>query len=413
MGKAGCDDSVLFYLDTGIKEICCGCRACETICPQKCITMTEDEEGFYYPLKQDDLCTDCGLCESVCPSIHKEKIDYKESGNLPKAFMAINKDEAIVHNSASGGVFSAVANAYCKDNFVIFGAQFDDQLRVIHSHVHSLDEIDKYRKSKYVQSDINDSYKKAEEYLKSGKRVLFTGTPCQIAGLRLYLKKEYEHLFCVDLVCHGVPNQKIFDKYIQYIEQKYKEKVTDFTFRHKTIDKKGSWNSKNVKLKTDKREVASSPNKDPYLRGFHGELYYRPSCYKCKYSNPKRISDLTMADFWGVEKLFPDKDVHKGISVLIVNSVKGNKLLSNLNQIMELKEVELDFVIQNNAHLNRPAKINPKRAQFFDLLNKSRFDLAIDRCIPRPSIIRRIASKVLPTSIKSFIKKLVFKEEGE
>jgi coenzyme F420-reducing hydrogenase beta subunit len=261
---------LVFYLDTGNKEMCCGCRACETVCPIKCITMIEDKEGFYYPLKQNDLCINCGLCEGVCPSIHKEKIDHIASETIPKAFLAINKDEKTVYNSASGGVFSAVVNAYCKDNYVIFGAQFDDQLRVIHSHVHSLDEIDKYRKSKYVQSNINDSYKKAEAYLKSGKRVLFTGTPCQIAGLRLYLKKEYEHLFCVDLVCHGVPSQKIFDKYIQYIEQKYKEKVTDFTFRHKTIDKKGSWNSKNVKLKTDKREVASSPNKDPYLLHISG-----------------------------------------------------------------------------------------------------------------------------------------------
>ncbi|HHU18284.1 MAG TPA: 4Fe-4S dicluster domain-containing protein [Clostridiales bacterium] len=403
----------MFYLDTGNKDMCCGCGACESICPTKCITMVADEEGFLYPKKQDDLCTDCGLCESVCPSIHKEKIDYKESGNLPKAFMAINKDEAIVHNSASGGVFSAVANAYCKDNFVIFGAQFDDQLRVIHSHVHSLDEIDKYRKSKYVQSDINDSYKKAEEYLKSGKRVLFTGTPCQIAGLRLYLKKEYEHLFCVDLVCHGVPNQKIFDKYIQYLENKYKGKVTDFTFRHKIINKQDKWNSRNVKIRISERELIMNANEDKYLRGFHPGLYYRPSCYKCKYANPKRISDLTMADFWGVEKLFPEKDVHKGISALIVNSVKGNKLLSDLNQIMELNEVDFDYVIQSNAQLNRPAKINPKREQFFDLLNENRFDLAVDRCIPRPSIIRRIASKVLPTSTKDFIKKLVFKEEGE
>ena len=399
----------MFYLDTGDKELCCGCRACETICPKKCITMTEDEEGFYYPLKQDDLCINCGLCESVCPSIHKEKIDHTASETILKAFLAINKDEKTVYKSASGGVFSAVANAYCKDNFVIFGAQFDGQLRVIHSHVHSLDEINKYRKSKYVQSDINDSYKKAEEYLKSGKRVLFTATPCQIAGLRLYLKKEYEHLFCVDLVCHGVPSQKIFDKYIQYIEQKYKEKVTDFTFRHKTIDKQDKWNSRNVKIRISERELIMNSNEDKYLRGFHPGLYYRPSCYKCKYANLKRISDLTMADFWGVEKLFPDKDVHKGISALIVNSVKGNKLLSDLNQIMELNEVDFDYVIQSNAQLNRPAKINPKREQFFDLLNENRFDLAVDRCIPRPSIIRRIASKVLPTSTKDFIKRLVFK----
>ncbi len=259
----------------------------------------------------------------------------------------------------------------------------------------------------------HDSYKKAEEYLKLGKRVLFTGTPCQIAGLRLYLKKEYEHLFCVDLVCHGVPSQKIFDKYIQYLENRYKGKVTDFTFRHKIINKQDKWSSKNVKIRISERELIMNANEDKYLRGFRTELFYRPSCYKCKYANPKRISDLTLADFWGVRKLFPEKDVHKGISVLIVNSFKGNKLLKDLNQIMELNEVDLNYVIQSNAQLNRPAEINPKREQFFDLLNKSRFDLAVDYCIPKPTIIRRIASKVLPPSIKGFIIKLVFKEKGE
>lgn len=401
---------MLFYLDTGNKDMCCGCGACESICPTKCMTMVADEEGFLYPEKQDDLCTDCGLCESVCPSIHKEKIDYKESGNLPKAFMAINKDEAIVHNSASGGVFSAVANAYCKGDFVVFGSQFYDGLKVVHSHVHSLEEIGKYRKSKYVQSDIGDSYKKTKEYLKSGKKVLFTGTPCQIAGLRLYLKKEYEHLFCLDLVCHGVPSQKIFDRYLQYLESKYKEKVINFSFREKTVDKRGKWNSKNAKMKIGIKEIIIPPNEDPYLRGFHGELYYRPSCYKCKYANSKRISDITMADFWGVEKLYPDEDVHKGVSVLIINTNKGNNFLNDLNNNMNLTEVDFNYVVQSNAQLNRPAKLHHKREQFFDLLNYNNFHYAVECCIPKPPIIRKIVAKVLPAGIKKIIKKLIIRK---
>lgn len=396
----------LFYLDYGNKEMCCGCRACEKVCPTNCISIYEDEKGFTYPYKNEELCIECGLCEKVCPFVQKKKIDYKYN-DLPRAYFSINKNDDILMKSASGGVFSAVLDAYCKENFIVFGVQFDEKFRVIHTCVDSLDGAQKYRKSKYVQSDVNDAYRNAEAFLKDGKNVLFTGTPCQIAGLRLYLRKEYDNLFCLDLVCHGVPSQSMFNKYMKYIEGKYKGDITDFTFRHKTQDKKGKWNSKNVKFKVDGKEIIHSPNEDFYLKGFHGELLYRPSCYNCKYANPNRISDITMADFWGVEKLFPEEDVHKGVSVILVNTPKGQEILKELTKTMSLMEVDIDYVIASNAQLNHPANKHPKYEEFFKQINNVPFNIAVDKCIPKPALVKRVASRILPQEVKKLIKKII------
>ena len=340
------------------------------------------------------------------PLCSKGKNRFYCNGRLTKAYFAVNNSSKTVFNSASGGVFSAITDTYCKGDFIIFGVQFDNKTNVIHSYTDSLDGARKYRKSKYVQSDIGESYKDAERFLKSGKKVLFTGTLCQIAGLRLYLRKEYENLFCLDLVCHGVPNQNIFDIYIRYIENKYKGEVDDFQFRHKTMDKSGKWNSRNVKIKIATKEIIMSSVKDKYLKGYHSGLFYRPSCYNCKYANPNRISDITMADFWGVEKLFQE-DVHKGVSVITVNTKKGQDILNRLTKTMDLREVELEYVIKSNGQLNRPAAKHPKREQFFELLDKVGFASAVDTCIPKPPLIKQVASKVLPQKVKNAIKKII------
>jgi coenzyme F420-reducing hydrogenase beta subunit len=396
----------LFYLDSKNEEMCCGCKACEQVCPTDCISMIEDKKGFNYPFKNQEKCIECGLCEKVCPFVQKKKIDINFNG-LPKAYYAANKNVDTLMASVSGGVFTSVIVTYCKEDFAIFGVQFDDRFKVIHSYSESIEEAKKYRKSKYVQSDINNSFKQAETFLKEGKKALFTGTPCQVAGLRLFLRKEYENLFCLDLVCHGVPSQNIFDKYIKYIEEKYKGKITDFTFRHKVLNKNGKWNSKNIKVKVNNKDIIHKPNEDLYLKGFHGELFYRPSCYNCQYANPDRISDITMADFWGVEKLIPEDDVHKGISVILVNTPKGQEVLKGLTETMNIKEVSLDFVIESNAQLNRPAKKHLKYEEFFKHINSERFDDVVNKCIPKPPLIKSIASRILPNEVKKVIKKII------
>lgn len=220
----------MFYLETKNRSYCCGCRACEQICPKSCIIMNDDEEGFYYPIKDEELCINCNLCKSVCPNVNKDKLseDNGDFSFYPKAYMVIHKDESTLDNSSSGGAFSTIVETYCNENFIVFGVELDENLNAIHSYTETIAGIEKYRKSKYVQSDIGDSYKKAEEFLKVGKKVLFTGTPCQIAGLRLYLKREYDNLLCVDIVCHGVPSQKVFNYYLNYMQKKYKGVIKSY-----------------------------------------------------------------------------------------------------------------------------------------------------------------------------------------
>jgi coenzyme F420-reducing hydrogenase beta subunit len=398
----------MFYLETGRKVDCCGCRACEHICPMNCIRMIEDEEGFYYPLKNDDLCTHCGLCEKVCPNVNKNKLSSSADKVFqPKAYMAIHRDETVLAESASGGVFSAIVESYCKDNFVVFGVEFDEKLHAIHSYSETIEGTDKYRKSKYIQSDINDSYKKVERFLREGKSVLFTGTPCQIAGLRLFLRKDYDNLFCVDLVCHGVPSQKVFNDYKDYLQKKYEGEIRSFTFRHKTHTNSKDWNSRNIKAVINDKTIVMNSQEDVYLKGYHSGLFYRPACYECKYANPNRVSDVTMADFWGVEKLYPNENVHKGVSVLLANTAKGQLLVQKMHKQMKLDKVDINYVIESNAQLNRPAKMHPKRDKFYRLIKTKRFDEAVDLCIPRPSLVRRVASKILPQGIKNVIVKLL------
>lgn len=400
----------MFYLESNNKADCCGCRGCEQICPTNCISMREDEEGFKYPVKFEASCIHCELCKKVCPNVNKDNITKSDEYDVDsEAYLAVQHDEAILDKSASGGVFSAIVDAFCEENSAVFGVEFDDNLNVIHSYIEGTKDINKYRKSKYVQSDIRHTYEEAEKLLKQGKKVLFTGTPCQIGGLKLYLRKEYHNLFCADLVCHGVPSQMIFDKYIECLQAKYKGKVSSYGFRHKTYTAKNGWNSKNIKVNIGKKIIVKNSQEDTYLRGYHSELFYRPSCYKCKYANPERVSDITMADFWGVEKIFPEEQLHKGVSVFLVNTKKGHELVDKLAKTMRIEPVEKEFVIRSIGQLNKAATLHPKRELFFRVLETQDFDKAIEQSIPnpKPSLIKRILSKIFPNKVKVLIRKII------
>lgn len=381
------------------REKCTGCRACEQICPTKCIEMVNDKEGFAYPIKDEKKCIHCNLCKKVCPILNKIEKNEEE----PEVYALRNKDENVVLNSSSGGAFTSIMQSFCDNNTVIFGVKFDENLKVVHDYVYDIKDTDIFKKSKYVQSNIGNTYKKAKEFLNQGKKVLFTGTPCQIAGLKKYLNKEYEHLLLVDLICHGVPSQKIFDKYIEEVKSKYKKDIKSINFREKTY-KNNIWNSKNIKIKLENnKDIIENSVDSPFLRGYHCNLFLRPSCENCTFANPNRFSDITIADCWGIEKLNKDMNVHEGQSMIVANSKKGKEIIEKIKLNSELIKLNLDFAIENNRQFREPIKFNKHRDEFFENIDKYKFSKLINMYIKK-HVLKRKISKIIPLRIKTILK---------
>ena len=308
------------------KHNCCGCNACVQCCPKHCISFNKDDEGFYYPQVDETICVNCHLCEKVCP--------YLNHG-IPKqpitCYAARNKNEQIRNKSSSGGVFTLIAEIIIENGGVVFGARYDDSWKVIHACAVSKEELAWFRGSKYVQSQIGNTYKQAETYLKGGKYVLFSGTPCQILGLRNFLHKDYENLLTVDVVCHGVPSPGLWHDYFISLN------LHDVCYvSHK--DKEKGWRnySFSVRNKEGKSLFFESSFFNKYLMAFGRNLTLRSSCFRCPAKAGRSGSDLTLADFWGIENICPKMDDNKGTSFVGVNTIKG---MEYFNRIKLEKEV--------------------------------------------------------------------------
>ena len=302
------------------KSQCCGCHACALICAKHCITMQEDNEGFLYPVVDVNTCTDCGLCEKVCPIINQD-----EPRKPLKVYAAKNANEEVRLKSSSGGIFSLLAEAVIREGGVIFGAKFDKDWNVVHAWTDTIEGIANFRGSKYVQSTIGNTYREAREFLKQGRKVLFSGTPCQIAGLKKFLRKEYDNLLTVDVVCHGVPSLLVWREYLKEIS-KGKE-ILKIDFR----DKKIGWKNYRVVVKGNDDIVDQPFNENIFMKGFLRNLYLRPSCYACTARSGKSGSDISIADFWGVQNYYPEFDDDKGIGLVLVNTEKGSISYNQLN----------------------------------------------------------------------------------
>lgn len=306
------------------KKDCCGCQACATICAKHCITMQADEEGFLYPMVDKDTCTDCGLCMKVCPVINQS-----EPRKPLKVYAAKNKNEEIRRQSSSGGIFTLLAEKVIAEGGVVFGARFDENWDVIHSKTDTLEGIAAFRGSKYVQSTIGDTYREAREFLKKGRKVLFSGTPCQIAGLRKYLRKDYDNLLTVDVMCHGVPSPKIWREYLCSLQLSNIGAIS-----HK--DKSTGWRRYSISVKdTDGKVIYTEiASENKYLSAFVKNYILRPSCFSCPAKEGKSLSDITLADYWGIEHLLPHLDDNKGTSFICSNTQKGGMIVDNLNLIL-------------------------------------------------------------------------------
>ena len=279
-------------IDTLEKKDCSGCMACMNICPKNAIMMKEDKNGFKYPKIDEKLCIDCGLCSKACPVINK----LKENLYNIKVYACKNKDENIRKKSSSGGLFTLFAKYILDQEGVVFGAKYDENLRVIHDYIEKDDNINEFRGSKYVQSDINSTYAKAKKFLSNGRKVLFTGTPCQIEGLITYLGKNYSNLYTQDFICHGVPSPKVWKKYLDYKKEKCGEDPIKVNFRDKEVL---GWSNFQVKYKYKSKDEIVHHDDDYYMNFFLRNYDLRESCYNCHFKKIRRNSDLTIADFLG------------------------------------------------------------------------------------------------------------------
>ena len=355
------------------KSQCCGCTACASVCPKMCIAMKEDEEGFLYPEADASLCIGCGLCEKVCPVLHQG------DARKPLAvYAAKNRDENVRMASSSGGIFSLLAERVIDDGGVVFGARFDDNWEVIHDFAETKEKLVAFRGSKYVQSDTNTTYKEVKEYLDKGKLVLYTGVACQIAGLRAFLKQDYDNLILVDILCHGGPSPKVYKKYLSEMAKGRKIKKVDF--REKAY---WGWGTASSIFFEDGSIYRNDCFKDEYWRAFLSGLSTRECCKECYYANTERIGEFSIGDFWGIDLIEQQINDRLGTSIVLANNEKAKKILVELERKCKLlKKVNLNDAKEvartKNGQLLLPQRQHWARKRFFELLETKSFFESFD-----------------------------------
>ena len=361
------DDNVK-HIEITDKHDCCGCTACMNICPKNAIEMTEDEEGFRYPKINKDKCINCGLCKKVCPILNKSKeVKHEQDG-----YVINNKDNKIRKESTSGGAFTAIANYVISKGGYVFGAAFDEDFNVKHQCVNNEEELSKFRNSKYVQSRPEDTFKRVKELLKDNKLVCYSGTPCQIEGLRSYLQKDYGNLILVDVVCRAVPSPKLLRVYLDYIKKNKlnNEKIEKVIFRDKS---KYGYKYTLMTVKSKNYLYQEGIDTDPYLRAFFQGLAIRPSCENCKFKKQYRISDFTMWDCFNIENFNKKMDDNIGTTRLLVQSEKGKKIFEEIKKNLNYTKIDNSVLIKDAHELVNCTRTNPNRMKFFNDFNNMKY----------------------------------------
>lgn len=387
------------------KNTCCGCGACKSICPKLAISMKNDEYGYKYPNIDSKLCIECHLCEKIC-AFKNTSISNKKP---LRSYLAINIDTKDLLNSASGGAFAAIAKFVLNNNGVIVGCAWNNELKPEHILIDNYENLYKLQGSKYVQSDTEKIFKETKQLLINKKKVFFTGTPCQVAELKQYLGKDYNHLLTADIICHGVPNIEIFSSYIKWFEDKRKCKVLNVNFRDKC---KLGWSSigsityqKNNKIK---KQIILY-NENPYYYLFEYGFILRDSCYNCKYACSDRKGDITLGDFWGVEKYYPELDKSKGVSALLVNTNKGQEIIEKLKDYIIIIPTKYKYIEENNDRLKYPLKQPKDRKIWVKCWKTGRFDQVARKFYKEKRNIILISKikRNIPKGLKNSIKKII------
>lgn len=383
-----------------IDNNCCGCRACEQVCPKKCIEFEKDFEGFIYPNIDENKCIDCSLCLKTCPIYN-----YKNNELEPKVYVFKNKNENL-KNSASGGACDAVARKIISEGGVVYGVAWDEDFNATYIRITSINDLIKIQSSKYVFADTNNSYSSIKQDLKDGLKVLFSGTSCQVDGLYHFLGKDYENLFTISIICHGVPSGELFKNYIKYKERKLNEKIIDYNFRSK---EKNGWGltekitsiDSNGKLKIYFKDLFDTSYGYDFLKGYN----YRENCYNCLYTNKNRIGDWSVGDYWGISK-FHDIDTKDGVSVVCVMTNKGSKMLESLSSVSEIVESKFEYAAENQENLKHPTIKKDIRNKYYNAYTDEKF---FDTRKPKKSLkrmIKKVLKILLPNKLIILLKKI-------
>jgi len=399
------------------KRDCCGCSACMNICLNQAIAMKEDEYGFIYPSIVHEKCVRCGMCQKVCGYQHKE-----EETKTRETYVAMAKDDSLLQKSASGGIFAAVATEIIKCGGAVFGCAFDyhdGALYPEHIMIDTLSELYKLQGSKYVQSTMGKTYQQVKEELKKGRNVLFSGTPCQVAALNSFLGNvNCDNLLTIDIICHGTPSSELFRSYIKELEKGLKGKVTGFKFR----DKSGGWGLKGsmeytTHNGTHKKKLIPV-QLSSYYKLFLDSDTYRENCYSCKYAGPNRTGDLTIGDYWGIEKEHPDylarnggvMDERKGISCVLVNTEKGKRLMEQFElSSLYVKPSTFEKAAGQNRQLKQPSHRSEKREIILELYKNNGYS-AVDAWYYKRLGVKRYVYAVwnmIPRKVQIILKKFM------
>lgn len=394
------------YLSSLDVTQCCGCSACVAKCPQHCIGMTTDKDGFYVPIVLDaSSCVDCGLCSKVCP------FENPEANEMTDEFFAgYSQKEQIIMNSSSGGIFSELAIAILKENGKVYGACMDEYYNLYHIGISQLSDLPKLMRSKYFQSDIRNTYHECKQDLLDGKKVLFSGVPCQIQGLLRFLGKEFDNLYTIDIICHGVPSPLMFHEYKSYLERKHRGKLIELNFRDKN---KYGWS---VAMKyviegkqSKKKSFVYNYSMSEYLRPFLMGLLTRESCYKCPFSSLERSGDITLGDFFGYQITRPELAHKEGLSLVLVNNSKGQVLKEILNNVgVRLTKVsEYNVRMSGTRNLYNPTERPKERDFIYESLHEKGIDYLVKYYFRPKLTIRQKIRQMLPDAFVAKLKNIL------